>query len=160
MKYIQKGLTPFHKYGKITLSQWGKLVAEKISPETLALSAHNSEHAKKNQHHPHLGPGGYTGKEEVFRKMDKEAKASGNTKVKSLKPHIHNWIYARSVDSSSSSLMFAKPETEEAVSKILKYAEDKEKGTFTPSREMDKLILGLGNPEQTGRTRGLGKLTS
>jgi hypothetical protein len=90
MKYIQKGLTPFQEYGKITLSQWAELMAEKTSLEALALSAHNSEQATKNQHHPCLGPGGYAGKEEVFRKMDEEAEASGNTKVKSLKPHIRN----------------------------------------------------------------------
>jgi hypothetical protein len=64
------------------------------------------------------------------------------------------------VDSSGSSLKFAKLETEEVVSRILKYAEDKEKGIFTPSRERDELSLGLGNTEHIGRTRGLGKLTS
>jgi hypothetical protein len=159
-KYIQKGLTPIHEYGKVTLSQWAELVAKKTSPKALALSTCNSEQAKKNQHHPCLGPGGYAGKEEVFSKIDKGAEALGNTKVKSLKPCIHNWIYVRSVDSSGSSLKFAKPETEEAVSRILKYTKDKEKGTFTPSRERYELSLGLGNPEHTGRTRGLGKLTS
>ena len=41
--------------------------------------------------------------------------------------------------------------------RILKYAEDNEKGTFTPSRERDELSLGLENKEHTGRTRGLGK---
>jgi hypothetical protein len=39
----------------------------------------------------------------------------------------------------------------------MKYAEDKKKGSFKPSRERDKLSLGLGNPEHTGRTWGLGK---
>jgi hypothetical protein len=92
--------------------------------------------------------------------MDKEAKASRNTQVKKLKPRLRSWIYARSVDSSGSSLKFAKPQTEEAVSRILKYAEDKEKGTFTPSRERDELSLALGNLEHTGRTRGIGKMMS
>jgi hypothetical protein len=64
------------------------------------------------------------------------------------------------VDESGSSLKFAKSETIEAVSRILKYAEDKEKGTFTPSRERDELSLALGNPEHTGHVRGLGKLTT
>jgi len=44
--------------------------------------------------------------------------------------------------------------------RILKYAEDNEKGTFTPSRERDELSLGLENPEYIDRTRGLGKLMS
>jgi hypothetical protein len=61
------------------------------------------------------------------------------------------------VDQFDSSLKFAKLETIEAVSRILKYVEDKEKGTFTPSRERNEFSLGLGNPEHTGRVRGLGK---
>ena len=36
----------------------------------------------------------------------------------------------------------------------LKYAKDKEKGSFNPSKERDELSLGLGNKEHTGRTRG------
>jgi hypothetical protein len=55
------------------------------------------------------------------------------------------------VDESGSSLKFAKLETTEAVSRILKYDEGNEKGTFTPSRERGELSLGLGNPEHIGR---------
>ena len=68
-----------------------------------------------------------------------------------------NWIYARSTEPSSSNLKFDKLETQEAVSRILKYAEDKETGSFNPSRERDELSLGLGNNEHTGHTGGLGK---
>jgi hypothetical protein len=159
-KYIQQKLTPFHEFGNITPSQWEELVAKKTSEAALALSACNSEQAKKNQHHPHLGPDGYAGKQEVFRKMDAEAEASRNMEVPKLRPRLKQWIYARSVDSSGSSLKFAKPETREVVSKILKLTEDKEKGAFAPSREKDELTLALGNPEHTGRTRGLGKRAS
>ena len=77
-----------------------------------------------------------------------------------LKVRSRNWIYARSIESSGSNLKFDKPETQEAVSRILKYAEDKEKGSFNPSRERDELSLGLGNKEHIGRTRGLGKRTT
>jgi hypothetical protein len=158
-RFIQRGLTPFHEFGNITHNQWAQLMAEKTSPEALALSKRNSEQAKKNKHHPRLGPGGYPAKQAMFRKMDELAEASNDLrkkKVKNLKPRLKQWIYARSVDSSY--LKFAEPETEQAVSRILKYAEDTEKGTFTPFRERDELSLGLGNPKHTGRTRGLGKL--
>ena len=74
-----------------------------------------------------------------------------------MKVRSRNWIYARSTESSGSNLKFDKSETQEAVSRILKYAEDKETGSFNPSRERDELSLGLGNKEHTGRTRGLGK---
>ena len=64
------------------------------------------------------------------------------------------------MDSSGSSLKFAKPETREVVSKILKLVEDKEKGAFNPYRERDELTVALGNPQHTGCTRGLGKRMS
>jgi hypothetical protein len=97
----------------------------------------------------------------VFRKLDEAAEASEDPKkkkVKDLRSRLKQWIYARSVDSSD--LKFVEPETEEVVSRILKYVEDAENDTFTPSRERDELSLGLGNPEHTGRTRGLGKLVT
>jgi hypothetical protein len=129
-------------------------VGEKTSEASLALSARNTKQAKKNQHYPRLGPGGYAGKQEVFRKMDAEAEATRNTEVPKLKPCLKQWIYVRSVDSSSSSLKFAKPKIGEVISKILKLAEDKEKGAFNPSRERDELTIALGNLEHIGRTRG------
>jgi hypothetical protein len=125
-------------------------VAEKTSPEALTL-----------KHPPRLGPDGYHAKQGVFRKLDEAAEVSGDPKkqkVKNLKRCLKQWIYERSVDSSD--LKFAETETEEAVSRILKLAEDTDKGTFTPSRERDDLSIGLGNPEHIGRTRGLGKLVT
>jgi hypothetical protein len=139
---------------------WALLVAEKTSPEALTLSEKNSLQAKKNIHHPRLGPGGYDGKEEMFRKMEAEAVAAGNTKVAKLRPRTKHWVFARNMEQSGSSLKFAKPETEEAVSRILKYPKDREKGSFTASRERDELSLGLGNPEHTGSVKGIGKLTT
>ena len=89
--------------------------------------------------------------------MDEEAAAARNIDVTNLKVCSRNWIYARSIESSGGNLKFDKTKTQEAVSRILKYAKDKEKGSFNPSRERDELSLGLGNKEHTGRIRGLGK---
>ena len=71
-----------------------------------------------------------------------------------LKVRSRNWIYARSTESSGGNLKFDKPETQEAVSRILKYAEDQEKGSFNPSRKRDELSLGLGNKEHMGPHQG------
>ena len=76
--------------------------------------------------------------------MDEEATASGNIDVKNLKVRSRNWIYARSIESSDGNLKFDKPEIQEVASRILKYAKDKEKGSFNPSRERDELSLGQG----------------
>jgi hypothetical protein len=154
--YIKKGLTPYHKYGNITPTVWALLVAEKTAPESLALSEKNSLQAKKNIHHPRLGPGGYEGKEEMFRKMEEEAIATGTK----LNQRTKCWVFARNLEESGSSLKFANQETKEAVSRIMKYSEDIKKGSFTPSREKDELSLGLGNPEHTSHVRGLGKHTT
>ena len=89
--------------------------------------------------------------------MDEEAAAAENINVTNLKVRSRNWIYARSTESSGCNLKFDKPETQEAVSRILKYAKDKENGSFNPSRERDELSLGMGNNEHIGRTRGLEK---
>ena len=52
--------------------------------------------------------------------MDEEAVAAGTIDVKNLKVRSRNWIYARSTESSGGNLKFDKPETQEAVSRILK----------------------------------------
>ena len=129
-------------------------MAQKTTPEALALSAGNTSLVKRNQHHHHLGPDGYYGKEEMFMKMEEEAATSRKLNFEGLKIHLRNWILGRSTDASGTSLKFDNPATEEVVSKILKYAGDKEKGSFKPSRERGKLSLALGNPEHTCRTRG------
>jgi hypothetical protein len=54
------------------------------------------------------------------------------------------------VDEFGSSLKFSKSETEEAVSRILKYVEDKEKDTLNTSREI-KMSLAL--PWETSSTQ-------
>ena len=89
-KYIQKGLTPFKEFSNITPSQREELVAQKTSLEALELSARNTELAKKNKYHHHLGPGGYYVKEEQFRKMDEEAAAAGNIDATNLKVPSRN----------------------------------------------------------------------
>ena len=86
-------------------------MAQKTSPEALELSARNTELAKRNKHHHHLGPNGYYAKEEQFRKMDEEAAAAGNIDVTNLKVRSRNWIYARSTESFGGNLKFDKLET-------------------------------------------------
>ena len=54
--------------------------------------------------------------------MDEEVTASGNIDVKNLKVRSRNWIYARSIESSGGNLKFDKPETQEAVLRILSLA--------------------------------------
>ena len=75
-RYIQKGLTPFNEFSHITPSQWEDLMAQKTTLAALALSARNTELAKKNVYRHHLGPDAYRLKEAMFRKMEEEADES------------------------------------------------------------------------------------
>ena len=158
-KYIQKGLTPFNEFGHITPSQWAELVAQKTSPEAMELSARNSEFAKRNVHRHRLGPAGYRGKEKLFRRLEEQAAESEENPLNKVTKRAKRWILGRS-DSKSGELKFSNPDTEQVVSKILSYGEEKEKGSFKPSREKDELTMGLGTAEHTGRVRGLGKRTT
>jgi hypothetical protein len=83
---------------------WVDLVAQKTTSEAVALSTRNTELAKRNLHPHHLGSGGYYSQEEKFRKMDEEAATSWNVVVKALEVRSRNWIYARGIEASSSSL--------------------------------------------------------
>jgi hypothetical protein len=67
-------------------------------------------------------------------------------------------MLARDEQSVSSLDSFKNPETGAAAKKIVKLAEDKMKGVFTPSREKDEFSIDLGNPKHRGRVRGKGKL--
>ena len=93
--------------------------------------------------------------------MEEEVTASRSFNLSGLKVRSRNWIIGRSTSiEASSGLKFNNPETEHVVSKVLKYAEDKEKDSFKPSRERDELSLALGNLEHTGHNRELGKRTT
>ena len=83
--YALKGLTPFEEFGNITHNQWAQFLAEKTSPEALAISKRNNEQAKKNKYHPRLGPGGYKGKQDKFQKLDAAAEASEDPKMRGFK---------------------------------------------------------------------------
>lgn len=65
-----------------------------------------------------------------------------------------NWILLRNKEASKA-LKFTKPKSEQSVSKkILKYANDRWKRLFKPSRERDKLSFALGNPKHTDVSGG------
>ncbi|KAG2559168.1 hypothetical protein PVAP13_8NG310100 [Panicum virgatum] len=75
--FVQKNKTPFKTCGKITQSEWDEFVAQKTSPEALALRQAYSELAKKNIYPHHLGPGGYIQKIPKWRSEEEERRAKG-----------------------------------------------------------------------------------
>jgi hypothetical protein len=57
-KWAKKGLDPTKRY-KITVGQWMIFLEQRRKPEFVARSKANTELAKKNKYHHHLGTGGY-----------------------------------------------------------------------------------------------------
>jgi hypothetical protein len=57
-KWAKKGLDPTKRY-KITVGQWANFLEQMREPEFVARSEANTELAKKNKYHHHLGIGGY-----------------------------------------------------------------------------------------------------
>ena len=86
-------------------------MAQKTTPVALALSARNTKLVKKNVHRHRLGPGGYRGKEAVFRKMEEEAAEFEAYNLKGVSRRASNWILGRSLEGSSA-LKFDNPEIE------------------------------------------------
>ena len=62
MDYVQKGRSPFKKYGMITLDDWAAFVEKKSIEAAKLLSKQRSEQAKKNVHPHTMGSSGYAGK--------------------------------------------------------------------------------------------------
>jgi hypothetical protein len=156
-EYAQKGLTPFKQFGKITPGQWEQFLAQKTTEQAQTQSAKYKELAKKNVHPHRLGTGGYAGKEAHFRKLEQEAIEKGTYTMDGVPVRGRNWTLARNEQAVSSLDTFEKAETGEAAKKMVKLAEDKKKGLFTPLREKDELTIALGTAEHTGRVRGKGK---
>jgi hypothetical protein len=57
-KWAKKGLDLTKRY-KITTGQWAVFLEQRREPEFLTRSEANTELAKKNKYHHHLGTGGY-----------------------------------------------------------------------------------------------------
>ena len=54
-----KEVSPPNKMGKVTKAQWEQFVAQRTTPQALALSEANQKLAKKNQYPHHLDSTGY-----------------------------------------------------------------------------------------------------
>src|SRR5436190_17629956 len=118
--YMQKGRSPFKKYGMITLDDWVAFVEKKSSEAAKLLSKHRSELAKKNVHPHTMGSSGYAGKIPIWQKEIQDAIHAGKEiPFANLDERSKNWMLGRrSTSSSCAKLSFNKLETEAVVQKI------------------------------------------
>src|SRR5438105_4488819 len=77
MDYMQKGRSPFEKYGMITPDDWVAFVEKKSTEPAKLLSKQRSGLAKKNVHPHTMGSSGYAGKIPIWQKEIEDAINAG-----------------------------------------------------------------------------------
>ena len=155
--FVKKNkVPPPKKMGKITQAQWEEFVRQKTELKAKELGETNSQRAKMNKHPHRLGSSGYHHKVVQWNKIIEEAITNGTLDpiLKDIDERAIRWILGRAGLSEDGKLLH--PELVGEVStKIQEYADKRKKGEFKPRRENDILTAALGNPEHTGRARGI-----
>ena len=154
LDYVQKGRSPFEKWGMITEEDWN------ATEEAKLLSKKRSELAKKNVHPHTMGSSGYAASIPKWEKELEDAIiADKQIPYANLDDRSKNWMLGRrSTSSSCAELSFNKPETVEVVNKLAEIHAQATQGSFMHDRENDVLTKALGTKEHPGRTRGLSGL--
>jgi hypothetical protein len=153
--WAKKGLDPTKRY-KISAAQWAVFLEQWSNPDFLAKSKANSELAKKNKYHHHLGTGGYQRQLPKWRQEEDAKKAAGLPALsEQVGERTANWIRARKPKETETSLSFDDPLLEEVAKSFFEALAKQQEGTFKPQRERDILTAGLDNPKHPGRVRGI-----
>jgi hypothetical protein len=121
-------LDPTKRY-KITLGQWAVFLEQRREPVFLARSEANTELAKKNKYHDHLGTAGYQRQVPKWRQEEAAKKAAGlPTLSKQIGERTANWIRARKTRETETSVSFNDPMLDEAAKRIFAVAAKQHKG--------------------------------
>jgi hypothetical protein len=131
-KWAKKGLDPIKRY-KITAGQWVVFLEQRREPEFVAWSEANTELAKKNKYHHHLGTGGYQRQVPKWRQEEAAKKAAGlPTLSEQLGERIANLIRARKPRETETGVSFDSPMLDEAAKNIFAVAAKQHEGLFKP----------------------------
>ena len=129
-KFLKKGLDTTTKY-KILEARWEVFKAQKSDPDFVARSEANSELAKRNKYHHHLGIGGYKHQLPKQREEESAKKASGIPVLsEQISERSANWLRARKAKETETGLTFLDPMIEEASKNILVVAAKEKEGSF------------------------------
>ena len=124
--------------------------------QALALNQKQSDLAKSNVHKVHLGPGGYIGKLDQWRREREAAIAAGQPDpFDDLDECGWQWIQARKPKLVDRKPKFDQPETDTVAQKMLELAELQKQGKFKPQRKHDVLSTAIGSKEHGDCVRGL-----
>ena len=157
-KWAKKGLDLTKRY-KISTGQWAVFLEQRSTKEFKDLSESNSELAKRNKYHHHLGTCGYQRKLAQWEQEDEAERAKGLLALPDqLGCRGSRWVHARvPTKEAKFGLSFCDPMVEEAAKNIFTVVAKQRAGKFKPQRERERDILtfALGNPEHPGHVQGI-----
>ena len=157
--YLKKGLTPnFEEKFQKQRPHWDAFVQYKQTEISNQKTVRAKTNAGKKQHFHHLGQGGYRTAIPKWEKMEAELIARGIIPATlHWKPRAKHFFFAHggTLNPENGALITSDQLSvaAERFEQALKAVED---GSFKPDRENDELTYALGNPEHTGRVRGMG----
>jgi len=118
VKYAKTGMDPTTKY-RITKGQWAVFLEQRNDPNFLARSEANSQLAKRNKYHHHLGTGGYQHQVPKWRQEEAAKKAVGLPVLsEQVGERSTNWIRARKPKETETGVSFEDPMFDEAMKSI------------------------------------------
>jgi len=141
-------------------AHWDSFLEYKNSEIAKQRSEKNKENAAKKKYHHKLGPGGYGSAEPKWAKAEAELRKKGVTPSTEAWPtRARNWLlgHGAKYDMETGELQIdEKAKNPVPHKEIVEAISEAREGKFIPDRENDELTKALGNPEKSGRTRGLG----
>ncbi|XP_078153890.1 uncharacterized protein LOC144549016 isoform X2 [Carex rostrata] len=146
---------PFSKYNWISSQCWEEFVRQKSTQEFQKLSENNREMCKRNDNPHRLGSRGYDVKKRVWKKKLKENSAD-LAPILDIKDQRCQFYVLGRMRTTPDGTLEAPPKTQALIQTIKDTQQKVDSGDLEVSGSSDVLTLSLGNPEPTGRTRGLG----
>ena len=138
---------------------WPAFKAYKLSVEPKARSEKNAENAKKKKYNHTMGPGGYAQGKPKWAHLEADYIAKGITpEPYHWESRVRDWFYGHggTLDSEGNCIYNIRHEENPLPIQAIRDAiKDIEEGRFHPDRENDELTRALGNPEHSGRVRGI-----
>ncbi|KAL6840830.1 hypothetical protein ACP4OV_029356 [Aristida adscensionis] len=160
-EFAAEGIDPFDKYKFLQKEDWQAFCNLKSTQEAIEKSNKGKELRAKNKHDHHLGPGGYAVAIPKWEAEDAKMEAVGKENPWLAIPgRSRPFFRARSsTDVETGEITFYSDETRAVSQKVVQMAAESAEGSCTGVRENDLLTAALGNPEHTGRVRGVSSYT-
>jgi hypothetical protein len=122
VKYAKTGMDPTTKY-KISKGQWAVFLEQRNDPNFLARSEANSQLAKRNKYHHHLGTCGYQRQVPKWRQEEAAKKMAWLPALsEQVGERFTSWIRAQKPKETETSVSFEDPILDEASKSIFAVA--------------------------------------